>query len=119
MATTQEIKDSKRAELDVLLVENGLDPADYSTVTDAKEALLPFATDVEDQGEGDGDGEGDQAGEGDVTDTTTPAVDDAEKAADKAEEFEVKPTDVVPSGHAEHFDEFGQPVFGNAKKAKK
>lgn len=115
MATTQEIKDSKRAELDVLLVENGLDPADFSTVADAKEALLPLASDVEDQGEGEGEGDD----EDEVTDTTTPAVDDAEQAADKAEEFEVKPTDVVPSGHAEHFDEFGQPVFGNAKKAKK
>lgn len=119
MATTQEIKASKRAELDKLLVENGLDPAEYTTVDAAKEALYPFATDAEEQGDEGDEGEENAEDQGDAEETPNVPENEAEAAADKAEEPEVKPTNIVPTGHAEHFDEFGQPVFGNPKKAKK
>lgn len=116
MATTQEIKDAKRAQLDELLVEQGLDPAEYSNIAAAQEALYPFATDVDDSGddEGAGDGAGDDEGNDDDT-TTTPAVNDADVAADKAETPKVEKTDVLPSGHAAKFDKNGQPIFGKAK----
>lgn len=119
MATTQEIKAAKRAELDTLAVAEGLDPAEYSKVEDLRTALLPKASDASEQTPEDGDdnGEGDGDGNGDQTQPVTAKapVNEAEQAADKAEEAKVVKTDVAPQGHAAKFDKTGQPVFGKAK----
>lgn len=115
MATTAEIKELKRAELDALAVEQGLDPATFSKAEDLRAELLKSADDADEQGnEGD---EGDATGDGsDAENTTTGSAENVpENAADKAADAAEVPTvreAVGSSHHANKFDKYGNPVFG-------
>lgn len=118
MATTQEIKDGKRADLDQIAVDEGLDPKapEYSKVDDLRAALLPLASDASDQEDPESDEDEDtDENPGGTPEATDEAVDEAEEAAKKAEQSKTVKTDVKPAGHADKFDATGQPIFGRGR----
>lgn len=118
MATTQEIKDANREQLDALLVEAGLDPAaeEHSNVKKAREALLPLATDAEpDTDAEDADEDVEDETDTDPTKADKAPVDDANRVADTASTPKKDEKVVAPVGHPTKFDEYGQPVFGRGK----
>lgn len=113
MATTAEIKAGKRADLDAIAVELGIDPQSYTNVKELKEALLPLATDAEKGDEDDTEDAGEDEGDKNAPEPTKP-VNDAEKAADKAEQPRETRANPVPTNHAAKFDANGQPIFGRS-----
>lgn len=111
MATVAEIKAGRRADLDALLVENDLDPAEYKTVDDARKVLLPLASDANGEGEGAGEGEGEGEGSGEPETANLPQ-NDADVAANSANEASVASSDHTPANFPNGFDKTGQPIFG-------